>query len=124
MEQPLFMHLYAYEGSLYSEPGGGGGLKVENGMDKVEARMNEGVTMLSSLWSGGMRWLDGAASDAPPEGQQHHGWKVYVGWGLLRLHHLRHCHRGHRRDRCQRHLDEVTPSHSVVARQGELRRGQ
>ncbi|CAK0792110.1 unnamed protein product [Prorocentrum cordatum] len=63
MEQPLFMHLYAYEGSLYTEPGGGGGLKVENGMDKVERRMNDGVTMLSSLWSGGMRWLDGAASE-------------------------------------------------------------
>ena len=63
MEQPLFMHLYAYEGSFYTEPGGGGGLKVENGMAKVEGRMNEGVTMLSSLWSGGMRWLDGAASE-------------------------------------------------------------
>jgi hypothetical protein len=63
MEQPLFMHLYAYEGSLYSEPGGGGGTVVENGMEKVEKRMREGVTMLSSMWSGGMRWLDGAASE-------------------------------------------------------------
>jgi hypothetical protein len=62
MEQPLFMHLYEYKGSFYTEPGAGGGTVVESGMAKVENRLNEGVTMLSSMWHGGMRWLDGAAS--------------------------------------------------------------
>jgi len=66
MEQPLFMHLYAYNGSLHTEPGEGGGIRVQNGMDKVEKRMADGVTMLSSLWSGGMSWLDGAASQHGP----------------------------------------------------------
>merc|ERR1712060_466528 len=66
MEQPLFMHLYAYRGSLHTEPGEGGGVQVEHGMDKVQKRMAEGVTMLSSLWSGGMSWLDGAASQHGP----------------------------------------------------------
>lgn len=65
MKQPLFMHLYEYKGSA----GGGQGTKVENGMAKVEKRMNEGVTLLSSMWKapgGGMRWLDGAASAHGP----------------------------------------------------------
>jgi hypothetical protein len=63
MQQPLFMHLYDYKGSFHTEPGSGGGTQVEDGMMKVERRMNEGVTMLSSMWHGGMRWLDGAASE-------------------------------------------------------------
>lgn len=69
MEQPLFLHLYEYKGSFYTEPGGGGGTGVENGMQKVEKRLNEGITMLSSKWhapNGGMRWLDGAASQHGP----------------------------------------------------------
>jgi len=66
MKQPLFMHLYDYQGSFYTEPGTGGGLVVENGMAKVEKRMNDGITMLSSMWHGGMRWLDGAASQHGP----------------------------------------------------------
>lgn len=70
MEHPLFMHLYDYKGSFYTEPGGGGGLVVENGMEKIAKRMNDGITMLSSMWSakgGGMRWLDGAASAHGPK---------------------------------------------------------
>lgn len=69
MEEPLFMHLYEYKGSAYSQPGGGGGTFVERGMEKIEKRLNEGITMLSSMWhapNGGMRWLDGASSAHGP----------------------------------------------------------
>jgi len=67
MEQPLFMHLYAYRGSNYTDPGAGGGTVVERGMQKIEKRLRAGVTMLSSLWGPwGMSWLDGAASEHGP----------------------------------------------------------
>jgi len=69
MQQPLFMHLYEYKGSAFTEFGGGG-TNVENGMGKIEQRLNEGVTTLSSMWTapnGGMRWLDGAASQHGPK---------------------------------------------------------
>jgi len=69
MDQPLFIHLYDYKGSLYTQPGAGGGTAVEHGMAKVEKRLNEGITMLSSKWNapnGGMRWLDGASSQHGP----------------------------------------------------------
>jgi len=69
MKQPLFMHLYEYRGSAFTEFGGGG-TKVERGMEKIEKLLSEGVTMLSSMWNasnGGMRWLDGAASQHGPK---------------------------------------------------------
>lgn len=69
MQQPLFMHLYEYRGSAFTELGGGG-TQVERGMEKIEPRLSEGVTMLSSMWNapnGGMRWLDGAASQHGPK---------------------------------------------------------
>jgi len=69
MEQPLFMHIYEYKGSAYNSPAGPAGTAVENGMAKIEARLTEGITMLSSMWKapgGGMRWLDGAASAHGP----------------------------------------------------------
>jgi len=69
VQQPLFMHLYEYRGSAFTEFGGGG-TKVEHGMKKIEQRLSQGVTMLSSMWNapkGGMRWLDGAASEHGPK---------------------------------------------------------